>query len=622
VHGIGRDTLVDGRYRVMHRLGSGGMADVWCAEDEQLGRRVALKVLAGRFAEDPEFRERFWREAPAAASLQHPNVVGIFDRGEWDDTPYIAMELVRGRTLKEIVDEEGPLPPDRAIDIAKQILAAARYAHRHGVVHRDLKPQNVMVDEEGRAKVADFGVARAGASEMTQTGAIIGTVQYLSPEQAQGQPVSPRSDLYAIGVVLYEMLTGRVPFTADSPVTIALKHVSEAPVPPSQINPTVSPALDAVVLRALEKDPARRFQDADSFMVALEDARRMPGRVAREVRLAPAPGEPWVEEAERESRRWWLWLLALLAIAALALGAYLLLAARKVTVPDVVGLPSATAAQRVHDRGLEVRIQNVVDPRVPRDHVAREDPPAGNSVRKGSLVTLTVSAGPGEAPVPRVQGLKRAKAEAALHKAGFGSRVRRAYSNSVPAGRVISSTPRAGTELEKGRTVTITVSRGKQRVAVPQLKGLSRGAAEAALRARGLVPQASDRVTGSAAPGTVIDQGTPAGTQVPKGTTVPFTVAQAPPPPPTAQVPDVTGRKARDARTQLERAGFQVRERRDKATKRSDDGKVLRQSPPGGSSARKGSTVTITVGHFKAPPKPSPTPSPSPSPSPTPTPTP
>src|ERR671910_1201849 len=286
---IQRDTMIDGRYRVLNRLGSGGMADVYEAEDTQLGRRVALKLLYRRFAEDAEFVERFRREASSAAGLSHPNVVQVFDRGEWNGTYYIAMELLQGRNLKEVVRDHGALDPALAVDIVLQILKAARFAHRRGVVHRDIKPHNVMVDEEGRAKVTDFGIARAGASDMTETGSIMGTAQYLSPEQAQGQPVSARSDLYSSGVMLYELLTGKVPFDAESPVTIALKHVSEAPVPPSQLNPAVSPALDAVVLRALEKDPALRFADADEFAAALLDARARPTVVEKRVEAYPMP---------------------------------------------------------------------------------------------------------------------------------------------------------------------------------------------------------------------------------------------------------------------------------------------------------------------------------------------
>src|SRR3954452_4547445 len=231
--------MIDGRYRIIERLGSGGMADVYRAHDEQLGREVALKVLYRHLAENVDFVERFRREASSAAGLQHPNIVSIFDRGEWEGTYYIAMELIEGRTLKDVIRERGPAPRDAAVDIVLQILRAARFAHQRGVVHRDIKPHNVLIDEEGRVKVADFGIARAGASDMTETGSVRGTAQYLSPDQAQGKPVDARWDLYSIGIVLYEMLTGPVPFDGDSPVTIALKQVSELPIPPSAFNPAV-----------------------------------------------------------------------------------------------------------------------------------------------------------------------------------------------------------------------------------------------------------------------------------------------------------------------------------------------------------------------------------------------
>src|SRR6195256_2276864 len=261
--------IVDNRYKVLSRLGSGGMADVFLAEDQQLGRKVALKLLHGRFAADPDFVERFRREAQSAAALQHPNVVGVYDRGSYDDTYYIAMEYLSGRSLKQLIRQEAPLDPVRAIDLTVQILQAARFAHRRGVIHRDLKPHNVIVDDSDHAKVTDFGIARAGASDMTETGSIMGTAQYLSPEQAQGHSVSARSDLYAIGIVLYEMLAGRVALDGESAVTIALKQVSEAPVPPSAYNSAVTAELDAVVLRALEKDPQNRFADAEEFIAAL-----------------------------------------------------------------------------------------------------------------------------------------------------------------------------------------------------------------------------------------------------------------------------------------------------------------------------------------------------------------
>ncbi|MBA3746852.1 MAG: serine/threonine protein kinase, partial [Solirubrobacterales bacterium] len=264
------DTVIDGRYHVIEHLGSGGMAEVYVAQDRQLGRKVALKLLHERFAEDEEFLERFRREASSAAGLQHQHVVSVYDRGSADGTSYIAMEYVAGRTLKQLVTKEGALDPALAADLTVQILRAARFAHRRGVIHRDFKPQNVIVDDEGRAKVTDFGIARAGASDMTETGSIMGTAQYLSPEQAQGHAVGARSDLYSIGIILYELLTGRVPFDAESAVTVALKQVSHEPAPPSDINPRVTPELEAVVLRALAKEPEQRFVDADEFIAALE----------------------------------------------------------------------------------------------------------------------------------------------------------------------------------------------------------------------------------------------------------------------------------------------------------------------------------------------------------------
>src|SRR6476660_8081880 len=248
------ETVIDQRYQILSRIGSGGMADVYCAQDLQLGRKVALKLLYRRFAEDEEFVERFKREASAAAGLQHPNVVGVYDRGEWDGTYYIAMEYLEGRSLKQVIIDSGPLAPVAAIDIAEQILKAARFAHRRGVIHRDLKPHNVIIDDSDHAKVTDFGIARAGASDMTETGSLMCTAQYLSPEQAQGHAVGAGWALYPIGGALYEMLTGRVPFDAESAVTIALKHVSEAPPPMTVINPEVPAELEQVVMWALNKN--------------------------------------------------------------------------------------------------------------------------------------------------------------------------------------------------------------------------------------------------------------------------------------------------------------------------------------------------------------------------------
>src|SRR3954452_15257171 len=263
-------TLFDGRYRIQRKLGSGGMANVYLAEDQELGRRVAIKILNDRHANDDQFVERFRREAKNAAALSHPNIVSIYDRGEAEGTYYIAMEFIDGRTLKELIVSRGPAPLTVAVEYARQILSALRFAHRHGIVHRDIKPHNALVDAEGRVKVADFGIARAGTSQMTEAGSIVGTAQYLSPEQARGAAVDQRSDVYSLGIVLYELLTGNVPFNGDTPVEIAMKHLSALPEPPSALRPEVPRELDLIVTRALAKDPAERYQSAEEMDADLE----------------------------------------------------------------------------------------------------------------------------------------------------------------------------------------------------------------------------------------------------------------------------------------------------------------------------------------------------------------
>src|SRR5947199_2535420 len=278
------NTLFDGRYRILRKLGTGGMANVYLAEDEVLGRRVAIKILNDRHAGDDQFVERFRREAKNAASLSHPNIVSIYDRGEAEGTYYIAMEYLDGRSLKELIVARGPAPVNVAIDYARQILAAIRFAHRHGIVHRDIKPHNVLVDGEGRLKVTDFGIARAGASQMTEAGSIIGTAQYLSPEQAKGAPVDQTSDLYSVGVVLYELLTGVVPFNGDTPVEIAMKHLSAVPEAPSTKRAEIPRDLDLIILRALAKDPSERYQSAEEMDADLT-------RVARGVAISPVTEE-------------------------------------------------------------------------------------------------------------------------------------------------------------------------------------------------------------------------------------------------------------------------------------------------------------------------------------------
>ena len=631
------NTLIDGRYKVLSRLGSGGMADVFLVEDEQLGRKVALKLLHGRFSADPDFVERFRREAQSAAGLQHPNVVGIYDRGTYDDTYYIAMEYLPGRSLKQLIRQEAPLDPVRAIDITIQILKAARFAHRRGVIHRDLKPHNVIIDDSDQAKVTDFGIARAGASDMTETGSIMGTAQYLSPEQAQGHSVSATSDLYSIGVVLYEMLTGRVPFDGDSAVTIALKHVSEAPVPPSEINPAIPPELEQVVLWSLNKDPARPSGRRRSVHRGAGERqggdpgrsrrpahrqhgrgdrgrRRRGGRRRRRRRPgrgtgAGLPGtdsngsgelgEPPPPHDEPGGRNWtpWLWaLLVALLIAGAAAAAYFLSRPKQAVVPAVTGEQLNLARTVVQNAGFTVGSPISVPSTQAAGVVIGENPNAGSKADKGSTVTLTVSTGPGKQPVPSVQGLSETKATKTVEHAHLKvARVESQSSSRWSAGEATGTDPAAGTSLPFGTGVTLFISTGPAPKDVPDVTGQSQSDATSALETAGFKVSTATETSSTATAGNVISQNPDAGTTEPPGTTVTIVVASAPT---TGTVPPVVGDPADGAVSALQAAGFKVARKTKNVSNQSQDGTVISQSPTGGSTADKDSTVTIVVGHF------------------------
>jgi serine/threonine-protein kinase len=425
---IREGSVVDGRYRVLRRLGSGGMADVWLAEDTHLQRRVALKVLHRRFAQDREFVERFRREAEHAAGLQHPNIVAVYDRGEFEGTYYIAMQYVEGPTLKEVI--ERGLAPAEAVALIRQVLEAARFAHRHGIVHRDLKPQNVIVDAEGKAVVTDFGIARAGVSEITQTGSVMGTPHYLSPEQAQGFETTSVSDLYSIGVILYEALTGRVPFEGESAVAVAMKQVSQTPQRPSSINPRVSPALDAVVMRALEKEPGQRFQSADAFIAALDAAMREPdvgGGTAAFAPLPPVVATP-VEEQPRKDGRTWLWVAL---VAAILIGVLVGLALTRDTtteVPKVTRNQLNVAIQLLQQHGFSVGEVKRVSLPAPRNEVLEQDPLPGKVEENCSFLTFFCST-PASRAKPRPKDWKR-PASKSKRRRSTRNRLKKALSSS------------------------------------------------------------------------------------------------------------------------------------------------------------------------------------------------
>jgi beta-lactam-binding protein with PASTA domain/predicted Ser/Thr protein kinase len=594
---VTQGTLVDGRYEIRERLGAGGMAAVFRAYDRQLGREVALKLLYPRFAEDASFVERFRREASAAAGLQHPNVVSVYDRGEWDGTSYIAMELVDGRTLRELVQQEGPLDPVRAIDCTIGVLRAARFAHRRGIIHRDLKPHNVLMDGEGRTKVTDFGIARAGASDMTETGSIMGTAQYLSPEQAQGMAVTPRSDLYAIGVLLYELLLGRVPFDGESAVSIALKQVSEPPVPPGRIVPGIPPELDAVVLKALEKDPDRRFADADEFIAALEDVRARitgdptPGRNGTGALPVAPPMEP-----RPPRRRWPLVVLLLLAVAAAAAVAVWQLAlapGEQHAVPKVVGQDVGPATQRLRAAGFEVRAVRRRSDK-PRDRVISQKP-GGGQAEEGSTVEIRVSDGPGIDRVPEVEGRRRSQARKDLIDAGFKIKEERRPDETIKENYAIGTDPPAGTQLEGGQTVTLIISTGPPLVQVPSVGGMSRDQATSALEDAGFKVKVDEKEDESADPGTVLFQD-PYNERAPKGSTVTITVAKRPP---KVQVPSVGGSSLADATTALRGAGLRVSATEQPVTNQDQDGTVIGQDPAPGTEVQRDSRVNLIVGRFQ-----------------------
>jgi beta-lactam-binding protein with PASTA domain/predicted Ser/Thr protein kinase len=614
------ETIIDGRYRVISRLGSGGMADVYLAQDQLLGREVAVKVLHHHFAEDHEFVERFRREASSAAALSHPNIVGIFDRGEWNGTYYIAMEYVAGRSLKAIVREQGALEPAAAIDIVIQILRAARSAHRRGVIHRDLKPHNVILDEEGRARVTDFGIARAGASDMTLTGSIMGTAQYLSPEQAQGFAVSAASDLYSIGVILYELLTGVVPFEGESAVAIAYKQVSAEPRPPSELNPSLPPSLDAVVLRALAKDPAQRYADADELIAALQREREglpaytgAPAAGRHEYRAAavapPGPGTgsmllatggPGEYDGQGggssdRRRRAWLWALAAAVIAAAAVLAVLLTRSNpSVSVPNVTGKTEQAAGSSLRSAGLVPSSSLKPSVTVAGGLVISQSPRAGEIVKKGARVSIVISEGPASKSLIDVAGLTAAKAAAKLRKAGLKTTRKSESSKTVAEGLVIATEPSAETEIQEGRVVTLIVSSGPAPVHVPDVTGQSLEAAEATLTNSELeLGTVTKKVSSTQTPGTVLAQSPSTGSSLHAGDKVNLTVAKAPK---EVEVPSVVGAASAAAATALKRAGFKVTSQPHTTTEQSQVGVVAEQSPAGGSLARKGATVTISVG--------------------------
>ena len=575
---------IDGRYRLESRLGSGGMADVWRARDTELGRDVALKLLHENFARDTEFVERFRREASSAAGLQHQNVVSVFDRGSYEDSYYISMELVEGSSLRELIDQG--LEIEEAVEVTRQMLAAAAFAHEHGIVHRDLKPMNVLIDRDGRIRVTDFGIARAGGSEITRTGSVMGTAQYLSPEQAQGMAVGPATDIYSIGVILFEMLCGRVPFDGENAVAIAMKQVGEEPPVPSSINPSVSPALDAIVLKALAKDPAQRFQSAAEMAAALEAAEGSPDEP---VSLAPVP-------EDRSRRRWIIAAVIVLLLVGAAL-AYFLTRPDMVTVPDVTGEGEEAATIELQAAEFEVSTERI-ESDIPEGEVIEQDPTGGEEAEKGSTVQITVSLGPGTVRVPKVAGLPVPEARSLLRDKGFETAIEKRSSDTVADGKVIGSNPSQGTSIAPGSLVRLIVSTGVKTVVVPNVLGLDRVTATSQLRKAGFVVNANPRDSDEPED-QVLEQDPAAGEEVEEGSEITITYSSGVG---TITLGDYVGQKLTYAQRKLSAVGLSVSIVKQDTEDSSEDGIVLAQAPSAGANLSPGDRVTLTVGEYTAPP--------------------
>jgi serine/threonine-protein kinase len=591
--------LLGGRYEVGELLGRGGMAEVHLGHDTRLGRPVAIKMLRTDLARDPSFLKRFRREAQSSAGLNHASIVAVYDSGEDHSVesggarvtvPYMVMEYVEGRTLREILTERGRLPTDEASRITEGVLDALGYSHRMGIVHSDIKPANVMVALDGSVKVMDFGIARAiadTAATMTQTQAVIGTAQYLSPEQAQGQTVDARSDLYSTGCMLYELLVGRPPFVGDSPVSIAYQHVGEQPVAPSAREEGISEDIDAIVLHALAKDREERYQDAASFRTDLQAARlgrpisqaaaaslatlaagatsELAAAEPTEVYAAttrphdgspavPAPGSttstfPAAVPARERRRRGagatlLLTVAVLAALALLGFGVqqYLQMQkeASKVSVPGVVDKPRDTAVADLKREGLtRITESTTRSDTIVEGSVISQTPRAGTRVDPDTTtVNLVISSGPNAVVVPELSGMTVEEATAALEKAKLAvGRTVKVDTNVQPKDRVVSSDPEAGKSLPPGEIVNLNVSTGK--VEVPKLIGMTQDEASAALSKLGLFPKTTYEETSRAKEGTVIDQKPAEKEKVDVGSDVSIVVAQRkpPPPPPTTVTP-------------------------------------------------------------------------------------
>ncbi|MFE1196627.1 Stk1 family PASTA domain-containing Ser/Thr kinase [Streptomyces olivaceoviridis] len=637
-----------GRYELGQVLGRGGMAEVYLAHDTRLGRTVAVKTLRADLARDPSFQARFRREAQSAASLNHPAIVAVYDTGEdyidGVSIPYIVMEYVDGSTLRELLHSGRKLLPERAMEMTIGILQGLEYAHRSGIVHRDIKPANVMLTRNGQVKVMDFGIARAmgdAGMTMTQTAAVIGTAQYLSPEQAKGEQVDARSDLYSTGCLLYELLTVRPPFVGDSPVAVAYQHVREEPQPPSVFDPEITPEMDAIVLKALVKDPDYRYQSADEMRADIEACldgqpvaataamgavgyggypddqattalRSEPGAAATTMLPPMSPDDGGYGYDERPDRRRQqkksnsstiLLVVAglLVLVGAILIGMYAFGGGGggdgKVPVPSFVGQPEKTARKEAANVDLKVAVTKKPCEDQATGNVCSQDPQPDEKVEKNSTVNLVISTGAPKVQVPDVRGIQFDQAEAQLKEKGFEVEKKTQVSTQTP-GVVISQDPEGGSSKEKGTTITLTVAKPEEKVTVPDVTGKSCDEAKAELQAKGLAPNSScteTPVTDPAQDGKVQNTNPSAGQQVSKNTPIAINVGKAQQPQ-QKPVPNVAGQPLKQAQQILQQQGFtqiQVNGPND------DKARVIQQTPPQGTQADPaGTQIVLTTADF------------------------
>jgi serine/threonine-protein kinase len=554
---IGR--VFNNRYQITERIGIGGMAEVFRAQDRVLGRLVAVKVMLPQYAADPDFTQRFRQEAASAANLQSPYIVNVYDWGQDEGTYFIVMEYVRGSDLKTAIKQRGAINQRKVAEIGAQVCQALSVAHNQDIIHRDIKPQNIMVQPDGNVKVMDFGIARAKNSVKSQTSAVLGTAHYISPEQAQGKELTPASDIYSLGIVMYEAATGSLPFDAPDAVSVATKQVNELPAPPHEVKPDIDPNLEAIIMRALEKDPMNRFATATDMKHAINDylagrsldftnaeTQVMNGAYPAEgTSVMPAVGaaergaqsthrnvstaDP--EEEKKASRKKKI-IIAIVAILAIALIAGIVFAINGANsgngkVPDVTGKTVSEATTMIQSSGYTVgSTTQVYSDSIPSGSIVSTDPNAGVSAAKGSKVNLNVSKGKEQVEVPDLYGMSASEAEQALNKAGLkGKQSTSQHSDSAPANTVMDQDIASGTKADKNTVITYTISLGPDTVSVPDVRGQKESTATTSLKNSGFSVQTYKDYSDTVDEGLVIDQTPSSGTKVDKGATISLTIS-------------------------------------------------------------------------------------------------